>query len=93
MPFTRAAPPLALSASVCPEGVGVDFLLRLPAELTRRVLMSLPARQLGSVARVSHAWAVAALDEALWAGAYDVSFGDDAAEYLAAISVPRTLNP
>lgn len=85
MPFSQP-PPVALHASEC-GGVGVDFIARLPLDVTRRVLMHLPARQLARVALVNQAWLTASADDALWAGAYDVSYGSLAAEHLAAISM------
>ena len=86
MPFNRRPQVVALDAAAC-GGVGVDFVARLPPELTRRVLMHLTAKQLAQVGVVNRAWASAAIDDAVWAAAFDVSYGDDAAERVAAMAI------
>jgi hypothetical protein len=47
------APPVALDASRCPGGRGVDFIVDLPEFLMRRILMSLPGKQLARCQAVS----------------------------------------
>ena len=51
---------MALDASQCPGGRGVDFIVDLPEVLTRRVLMSLPGKQLARCQAVSPAWRASA---------------------------------
>lgn len=81
------APPVALDASQCPGGRGVDFIADLPEVLTRRVLMSLPGKQLARCQAVSTAWRNICGDEPSWAKAYDDSYGSKPAEHLSLISI------
>jgi hypothetical protein len=81
------APPVALDASRCPGGRGVDFIVDLPEFLMRRILMSLPGKQLARCQAVSTGWRNVCADEPSWARAYDNSYGSNPAEHLAQTSI------
>ena len=81
------APPVALDASRCPGGRGVDFIVDLPEFLMRRILMSLPGKQLARCQCVSQGWRNVCADEPSWARAYDNSYGSNPAEHLAQTSI------